>query len=32
MINQGRICQDNGRDLNKAMNDLDRIKTFGDLI
>jgi hypothetical protein len=32
MINQGRIDQENGRDLNKVVNELDMIKTFGHLI
>ncbi len=29
MIHQGKIDQENGKDLNKAMNELNRIKTFG---
>jgi hypothetical protein len=32
MINQDRIDQENGMDLNHGMNELDRIKTFGHLI
>jgi hypothetical protein len=32
MINQSIIDQENGRDLNKAMNELDMIQTFGHLI
>jgi hypothetical protein len=32
MINQGKIDQENGRDLNNAINELDMINKFGHLI